>query len=312
MRVLLASLLVSALVAGCSQTSTSTSTSPPEQSHRPTLFGTNVWRAPGEGRAQAMARVDATYGRVAVARIFSPQLPDPWPSLKREVGDRPVVVSFRLPPAEILSGAADAPLRAWFRAAPRDRDTFWAYFHEPEDSVERGEFTAEDFAAAWSHVADLAAEAHNPRLRATMILMCWTAQPGSGRSWRDYVPDTGAVKVLAWDCYAKGDNSVTYADPADLLDPAREASADAGAGWGIAELGARSSPTSGGGDRAEWLTDIGTYAQEHGARFVTLFDAPIGGEFRVTDQSSIAAWADLVAWSRAHQRGRHRMKEAQG
>ena len=59
--------------------------------------------------------------------------------------DRPLVVSFRLRPSKVLAGEFDEELTAWFRCRPRDRDTYWVYYHEPEDETERGTFTAEAF-----------------------------------------------------------------------------------------------------------------------------------------------------------------------
>lgn len=275
-----------------------------------TLFGTTVWQAPGETRRDALARVDSTYGPIGVARVFSPWLPPPWAELEADLGPRPLVVSFRLPPAVILSGAADAHLAEWFRAAPTDRDTYWVYFHEPEDDVDRGDFTPQEFSAAWTHVERIASATGNPRLQATVILMCWTAGEHSGRDWRSYVPDTGAVDVLAWDCYAKGVDGDSYADTTALLDPARRASEEAGAAWGVAELGARLSPGAHGADRAHWLEAVGAYADSHRARFVTYFDAPVGGEFRLTDEPSVRAWSGLVRSSAGRRpRGRGTVRE---
>ena len=85
-----------------------------------TLFGSNVWQAPGETHADALRRVDATFGPVEVVRLFSDGLPPQWSDVSSQVGDRPVVMSFKAPPAEVLSGALDDELAAWFAAAPDD------------------------------------------------------------------------------------------------------------------------------------------------------------------------------------------------
>lgn len=256
-------------------------------------FGSNVWRAPGETRVEALARVNATYGPIDVARVFAQGRPPRWRELERDYGKRPLVVSFRFQPAQVLSGDVDPLLRRWFRSAPTNRPTWWAYFHEPEDNSERGDFSPQQFQDAWSHVARIAESVGNRRLRATVILMCWTLQDQSGRDWRAYVPRSGTVDVLAWDCYAKGDRAATYADPGELLGPAREAAAAVGARWAIAELGARVRPGH-ERDRAAWLRSVGNYAAQHRARFVTYFDAPIGGSFRLLDKPSIEAWSRLV------------------
>lgn len=302
--VILLSLLAAALADDCSARPAA---SPPDPT---TLFGTTVWQAPGETRRDALARVDSAYGPIAVVRVFSPWLPPSWAELEESLGPRPLVVSFRLPPAVILSGRADAHLGEWFRAAPTDRDTYWVYFHEPEDDVERGAFTPQEFVAAWTHIERLSRAAGNPRLKATVVLMCWTVSDHSGRDWRHYLPDAAALDVLAWDCYAKGAEAASYADVNALLDPARRASEDAGAGWGIAELGARLSPVTDGGDRARWLEAVGAYACRHEARFVTYFDAPVGGEFRLADEPSVRAWARLVRSSAGRRRGSGTVEEA--
>ena len=161
-----------------------------------------------------------------------------WTYLDGLLGDRPAVVSFRPSPRSVLSGRWDRTLRAWFRAAPTDRDTWWAYFHEPEDDVERGFFRARQFKQAWKHVDQIARSVDNPRLHATVILMCWTPQEKSGRDWRDFVPADGRVDVLAFDCYAKGRESEAYADPERMFAAGYRAARAIGAEWAVSELGA--------------------------------------------------------------------------
>lgn len=289
----MAAVVVSALVGACTAEPRGRGDGVVERRHGGTVFGSNVWQDQGESRAAALERIDASFGPIEIARVFSDWLPPRWPVLESGLGSRPLVLSFRAGPERILSGAADERLAAWFAAAPRDRDTYWTYFHEPEDQVEDGTFAAADFVDAWSHVAELAAAAENPRLRATVILMCWTVNPRSGRDWRSYLPPADQVEVLAWDCYAKGADADSYADPAELLDPAREVAEEMGADWALAEVGARVRPGA-EVDRAEWITAVGAYAAEHDARFVTWFDAPVGGNFRLTDQPSMRALAALV------------------
>lgn len=261
----------------------------------PTLFGSTLWQAPGETGADALVRLDATFGPLRAVRLYSDGLPPDWSEIAAQVGHRPVVVSFKAEPAEVLSGVFDDELGAWLAAAPASHPTFWTYFHEPEDDVERGSFTAAEFAAAWSHVARLAAQTGNDRLVATVVLMCWTVNPASGRDWQAYAPPAELVDVLAWDCYAHGDSTASYIHAGQLLGPAIAASAELGADWGIAELGARIAGPDAADDRARWLATVGDAAREQQARFVTYFDSPVGGDFQLRDRESIAAWAELVA-----------------
>lgn len=260
-----------------------------------TLFGANVYQAPGESAEAALARVDTTFGPLQVVRLFSEGLPPDWASVTELVGDRPVVVSFKADPTQVVTGAFDEQLSAWFASAPTDRDTYWAYFHEPEDDVERGSFTAAEFVRAWTHVAGLAEQAGNDWLRPTVVLMCWTVDTDSGRDWHDFAPPAGSVDVLAFDCYAHGATAETYVNPYELVAPAFKAARELGADWAIAETGARvADPLADGAGRAGWLSALGAIARNNDARFVTYFDSPTGGDFQLRDPESVAAWSRLV------------------
>ncbi|MEJ7707699.1 MAG: hypothetical protein WKF82_10835 [Nocardioidaceae bacterium] len=114
-------------------------------------------------------------------RLYAPGFPPAWDQLQREYGVRSSVVSFKMNPVATASGLYDERLRSWFLEAPKHRETWWIYYHEPEDNVEAGQFTASEFQAAWMHVAQLAASVENPRLHATVVLMCYTLKPTSGR-----------------------------------------------------------------------------------------------------------------------------------
>jgi hypothetical protein len=259
-----------------------------------TLFGVTPGRAPGESVAEAFARAKATYGELPVVRVFSSALPPPWQYLHRHAGHASVVVSFKAEPSHVLGGRLDSRLLAWFSRAPTDRDTYWIYFHEPEDNVEAGQFSSDEFRRAWEHIADLASSTGNERLEATVALMCYTANPVSEREWQDYVPSPDKVEVLAWDCYNHQWEAGLYADPDRLLGRAQQASRQVGAAWGIAELGSRVAEGDDGAGRAEWLRAVGRYAMEGEARFVTYFDSTVGGDFRLTDPASVDAWRALV------------------
>ena len=87
--------------------------------------------------------------------------------------------------------ASTASCGAGSAKAPTDARTWWSFWHEPEDNIEGGNFTAAQYRTAWRHVADLADAAHNQQLRATLILMCWSAEKGSHRDWRDYYAKNG-------------------------------------------------------------------------------------------------------------------------
>lgn len=252
----------------------------------------------GESYQQAFERVDGYYGLESV-RVFYPGLPDPWPG-KLDAGKRTLTVSFKATPQEITGGEHDQRLREWFADAPRDRDIYWSYFHEPEDNISDGEFTAGQYRAAWQHLSGLAAEAGNPRLRATLILMEWSANPGSGRDWRDYYPGARHVDVLGWDAYNQITGETTKYRPADeIFGSAVSASEDAGKPFAIAETGSALATGDSGADRAAWLREVGDYLTERGALWVQYFDLDYTehghSDYRLRDEAGKRAWREFCA-----------------
>jgi hypothetical protein len=257
-----------------------------------TLFGASVW-ASGTTWQDAVATSDQRYGHLKVVRVYYSGLPDSWSGRAGQL-DRPVVVSFKVDPSRVLSGADDDFFRHWFASAPRDRDVWWTLWHEPEDDVAAGRFTATAWRDAVRHLSALADEAANPRLHATVILMCWTVSSHSGRTLADFFPGADAVDTIGWDCYSHPNDPSTYVDPAQIFGDAVAASKRLGVGWGIAETGSRLVPGDDGSKRAAWLHQIARYADSNGAQFVTYFDSIVGGEFRLLDEPSRQAWHDVV------------------
>jgi hypothetical protein len=258
-----------------------------------TLCGAAFATEPGETYQEALVREDAIFGGLESVRIFYPGMPRPWPG-RPDAGDRPVIVSFKAPPAEVLAGTHDADLRAWFAGAPAGVDVYWAYFHEPEDDIKEGAFTAAEFRQAWQRIAGLADEAANPSLRATLILMGWSVDPASGRNWRDYYPGREHVDVLGWDLYNPSWESGRYRAPAELFAGVIEASRAEGLPFGIAETGSPLVTGDDGAGRAAWLRDLIAHLSSAGAAFVAYFDldwtARNGADYRLRDPAGIAAW----------------------
>lgn len=264
-----------------------------------TQFGYSTWAEHGESWLQAVARRDKDFGKAAVIRVFYPGLPAAWPGNAGAV-NRDVVVSFKAPPADIISGKDDERLRTWFRTAPTDRSIYWSYYHEPEDNIAKGEFTAAEYRAAWTHLATLADEADHPTLRATLILMSWSVDKRSGRTWTDYYPGGDVIDVLGWDAYNDAANSSTpaakrrYDDPAKVFGPAVAASRAAGKPFGFAEWGSLLVPGDPGDGRAAWIRASATYQSGAGAVFSTYFDCAPGADYRIADAASTEALHDVI------------------
>src|SRR5690606_22878781 len=98
----------------------------------------------GEEFTGALAREDRLFGRLGIVRLYHGEGPPAWDGSPADLADRPVQVSFKYPPADINAGRHDAELLAWFRSVPTEHDVYWTYFHEPENDIEAGDFSARE------------------------------------------------------------------------------------------------------------------------------------------------------------------------
>jgi hypothetical protein len=261
------------------------------------LFGSSVGY---EGLAQTTAQ----FGRMPIVRVYYPGLPasNAWDGGTAGANDSAVIVSFKAPPKDILSGADDATLTHFFDTAPTGHPIYYSYYHEPEDNIADGEFTLADYKAAWARVAALAGAAHNPDLHSTLILMSWDLVKASGRDWKSYLPGGGIISTLGWDAYPVG--SATNVNPqptppADFMGPCIAASNSVGLPYGFAEFG-----LSTAAGRPAWMTEVGNYLMSSGALFATVFNGV--GEYptlQLTDQASQDVWKGFVAKSAQAQSG---------
>jgi hypothetical protein len=270
-------------------------TPPAAQKPGATQYGASFQMDNGESYQAALARTDRTLGHLDVVRVFYPAAPDPWPG---KAPGRNVMVSFKLSPRDVIAGAYDKSMKHWFATAPKNLDVYWAYWHEPENDIEAGTFTAGQFKAAFARLDRLAVQAHNPRLKATVILQSYSTRTGSGRNWSDYIPPVKRFDILAWDVYNKPSPEAPYTVPPDLLDAPLTAARTIGKPFAVAELGSALAPGDTGEGRAEWLMRMGAYLDQHHALFACYFDFLWNDgkqDFRLTDQPSLRAWRDIAS-----------------
>jgi hypothetical protein len=263
-----------------------------------TLFGTTVQALDSTSWTSTFATMNARYGGLEVYRSFYSGAPSPWPGTAG-YGKRPVVVSFRYTPRDVLAGRYDAALAQWFRTAPKGYPIYWVYWHEPEDNVERGQITAADYRAAWRHIRAIQRSTGRMDMKATLTLMCWTIG-GSGRNWRDYYAGSDVIDVMSFDCYnwAAHSSPARYATPAEIYGKAADLAASLGKPFGIAETASARLPGDPtGSGRASWLRAVGTYLNQRHAAFVCYFDVQKGNsvDYRLTDPPSRQAWARVVS-----------------
>ncbi|MGW4151951.1 hypothetical protein ACWEDF_02175 [Micromonospora chersina] len=258
---------------------------------RLTLPGASIGVQNGETFGQALSRSDRTFGKLRMARVFFPGLPPAWNGSRADVVDRTVVVSFKASPQEINSGKYDSRLASWFASIPREHNVYWSYFHEPEDDVERGAFTTAAYRTAWKRVAGLANRANNPKLINTLILMCWTLDPKSGRSFDAFYPGGDVIETLGWDCYNWGAKWKRYASPQEIYGEMISKSKALGKPWGVAETGSDLVPGDAGTGRATWIRSMTGFLNGQRPEFVAYYNQVVSqGDFRLLDQPSIQAW----------------------
>lgn len=258
-----------------------------------TLCGLSLELQPGETFQKALTRLDGTYGGLETVRLFYRGVPPAWPG-NPDTGNRPPIISFKLPPKDILAGKYDKAMTQWFATAPRDRDVYWVYYHEPEDNIASGEFTAADYRAAWRRLRSLADKAGNPRLHATLVLMGWSLDPLSKRDWRDYYPGRDVIQVLGWDVYNLGWKKGRYDSPATMYDRVVAVSKAENLPFGIAETGSFLVKGDNGDQRASWLRATNAYLAKRRALWVAYFDLNWEtGDYRLNDTQSRKAWQEL-------------------
>jgi hypothetical protein len=263
-----------------------------------TKFGVTVQPRSGVSYASAYAAANNLNGGLESYRLFYPG--GPRQPGAAGYGRIPVIVSFRYQPRDVLSGKHDAELAAWFRGASHAFPIYWVYSHEPENDIERHQFAATDYRAAWSHIRKIQRSTGRMDMKATLVLMCYTLNPISHRNWRDYYPGGDVIDVMAWDCYNWGQDASKpfYAPAADLFHNAVALSASLGKPFGIAETASpRVSGDGSGYGRAAWLRSLAAYLSQKHALFVCYFDVQKPGsiDFRLTDAPSRAAWRAIVS-----------------
>jgi Glycosyl hydrolase family 26 len=265
-----------------------------------TLCGAAFATAGGQSYMQTFQQEQNLIGPLHAVRVFYPGAPSPWPGNAGNV-DRTVIVSFKFLPKDVLAGTEDTAMRTWFADAPRDRDVYWVFYHEPEDQIADGTFTAADYRNAWAHLRALADEAHNPRLHATLVLMQWSVDPASHRDWKDYYPGDNVIDVIGWDVYNLNKNKGTYSSVSSLLDAVEAASNSVNKPWGVAEFGGAKVPSDPDGTaRAAWLTSMITAMQKGHALWVSYFDLNWDNgvdDYQLRDPASEAVWHSFCASS---------------
>jgi hypothetical protein len=222
--------------------------------------------------------------------------------------------SFKIPPAQLASGAYDDRLRVFIASTPRN--FIFTNYHEPEQEIAAGLFTAADYRAAIVRLAQIV-HAQNAldqgTRRVAVTLMADTVVGFKGRNPLDYWPGVDPssgrnyADVLSFDTYARPHATSTTGVPAgytdglkwltsaQLLDPGIAVAQRLGTPWMISEFGFLEDvhdPTH----KARAIQDFVEYAFIHGAIGVEYWDG-VGsrGDWRLSHSAQATAmWSALV------------------
>lgn len=257
----------------------------------------------GETRAEQLDRIDGYYNGLEMVRVFY-TAPPAWTNVL-DADNRTLSISFKYPPKDVAAGKYDAYLANWFKTAPRTQRIYWTFYHEPEDNIANGEFTAADYRAAWTRLRKLADAAGNSQLKATLILMDWSVDPLSGRNWRDYYAGKSVIQVLGWDAYnTKAKTKGIYQAPSEIFSRPISVSRAEGLPFAFPETGSHLVTGDSGSQRAAWVRSMANYLTEQGALYVAYFDVDWSngtssfwsiGDFRLRDTSGMAAWREFCS-----------------
>lgn len=260
-----------------------------------------------------------------LSRWYFSSLPTSWP----QFGSAQSVISFKLPNvpkldaagnvvkdsrgdtvyvpdvAGLLAGKYDAQLNGWLDKCPADSRPKWVIFwHEPEDEIRDGKFTAAQLRAAVAYVKSLIDAKNTParRIKVGICLMEWTLEPASGRNVNDYLPNV-ALDFIGWDAYPadRADQDLPNLDRTRAaFTKCRDATKAAGVPvWLILETGTRKlDPAMTDADydtrQATWISKAIPIADELGARGLTYFDSTVGGDFTIKGPKAKAAMGAAI------------------
>lgn len=208
-----------------------------QQSHT-ILWGSSIRTVAGVNKSVTLKQIEAAMGGLQIIRAYADNGVVQWPEWLPK--DRSVYISFKLQPKNIVDGSNDKVLTDFFNNFPSGYKIWWSYFHEPEDNIKDGKFTAAEYRQAFEYIIALQKKLNKSNLIPTLTLMSYTLKPESKRNWKDYVPK--GIECFAWDGYYRGSGELKVDD---IFAKARQISIETGIPWAVAETGVNRNERSG-------------------------------------------------------------------
>lgn len=256
------------------------------------LVGSSLYSGTNESPQQSFDRRCNTWGVCPeVVRYFFSGLPSgSWPTFG--VAPTPTVVSFKVPNFDMAGFAAgnyDSQVMPFLQTVPNDGRTHYiTVWHEPEDDIAAGHFTAAQYRNATTHLQLLVSsfDGTGKRLRVGEVLMGWTVDPRSGRNVNDYL--VPSLDFIGWDIYT----GLTTAEVQRDFQPAANVcdAQEAGKCF-LTETAPNSAVKATQAQKATYLRVSAQVARDLGFDAYMYFDSTVGGDFRLTDQVAFDAIA---------------------
>ncbi len=163
--------------------------------------------------------------------------------------------SFNLPPAGVANHQYDAQLTTFIKSSPKN--VILDLWHEPEENIEKGQFTAAQFVAAQRVFANLVHSLNssdNAQRRVAVCLMRVTVNHYKNRNPNNYWPGKDAngknyADLIAFDAYALPHatntagippgytDGVNWQSPSTILGPLVKWAGTIGSPWMVSEFG---------------------------------------------------------------------------
>ena len=272
-----------------------------EPASKTIIWGSSAGANAGETKAEAYLRVKGAFGKHEIFRYYCAAAPE-WPAwLPKETT---VHISFKYNANDILAGIYDTDLSSFFSGLGSTSKIYWTYFHEPEDDIRDGAFTAKEYRDAFDHIIDLQKKLNKPNLVPTLCLMSYSLTPESGRNWRDYLPNK--VELLSWDGYYRDNMN---GDVTKVFSKVRAIAKETGMPWAVAETGVNKMKNSGAINEPILLETRKTLLTALSRDIATTEPYPVFVEYFDSDPSHDAAYSDwrisddpstIAAWNAGH------------
>ena len=193
--------------------------------------------------------------------------------------------SFNVPPAAVVAGNWDARIGTFVASTPRN--TILSLWHEPEQEIERGLYTAAQFRAMmvrFKRLVDAQNARDGGRRLVSVVLMVSTFTGFKGRDPNTYWPGSAGADLIAVDAYGSPSGTNTdrypagYTDgrrwrtAATLLTPVHTFAVNKNTRWGVSEFGYLIDVNN-PAHKAHTITDGVAYARSHGAVMFEYYDS---------------------------------------